>query len=243
MNEKLEALAELYAKDRIYPLNCFTNSSIVRIFQKKYPQNHYSREVELILKRQPNEPAQRGADLPWWGSKFFSGTDKKIMVISNDSLSPDAGSVVFYACLMQVLDEAYYRDFIRNHNLTKFVSWKKAKNLLSRMSPLENMFITDASKVYREGSWKDRDFNHIRSRALLKKEIEICNPYLVILLGEQPLRVLGFEQKYADVVGKAVLSKEGKKYIVAPFPSNANARDYEERANNTFKLVGSYIAT
>lgn len=77
-------------------------------------------------------------------SPYFAGMDKKIMVISNDSLSPDAGSIVFYACLMQVTDEYQYRDFIRNYSLPKFISWIKSRDLLSRIFSLDNLFITDA---------------------------------------------------------------------------------------------------
>ncbi|KUO51850.1 MAG: hypothetical protein APF76_14990 [Desulfitibacter sp. BRH_c19] len=239
--EKLTALATLYAEEMIYPLECYKNSSIVRIFQRRYPKNYYSQDIEVLLKNQKYIRVQRGADLPWWGSKYFDEKHKRIMIISNDSLSPDAGSIVFYACLMQIIDEYQYRDFIRDYNLPKFISWKKSKDLLSRISSLDNMFITDASKVYRRGSWNDRDFDHEKSRLLLKREIEICNPNLVILLGEQPLKVLEFKQKYANVVGSEILSAESKKFIVAPFPSNANARNYEERAYNTEKLVKSIL--
>ena len=199
--QQLDRLSDLYAMEKIYPLGCFKKNTIVRIFQTRYPNDHYSQEVEVILSKQKYSRTQRGADLPWWGKKYFNDLNNRIMVISNDSLSNDAGSIVFYACLMRIMDEHEYGEFIRNYDLKKFISWKKVKDFLYRISSLDNLYITDASKVYQKGSWKDGDFDHAKSRRLLEEEIEICNPGLVILLGKRPLKVLEFKEKYANVVG------------------------------------------
>jgi len=80
------------------------------------------------------------------------------------------------------------------------------------------LYITDASKVFKKGSWQDRDFDRKKSKDLLGAEIEFCNPDLIILLGSQPLHLLTETKNYAFAVesGKPIFIK-GKKCVVSPF--------------------------
>ncbi len=161
------------------------------------------------------------------------------MVISQDSLAPDAGSVVFHACFMPIMNQATYKRFRDKHNLEKFRSWAIAKRFLSAVATLDRIYLTDASKVYRKMSWKDGDFDVQLSKRLLEEEIEICSPRLIVLLGSTPMALLRFQEKFADVVGREILSKGNKDIIVAPFPSVANAT-FKRRAVETLRLVKSY---
>lgn len=236
--DSISKLAQLFAYYRVYPSECYTEGTIVRILQKMYPDNHYCRDMDTFLKYQDYGRTQRGADLPWWGQDYFNGQhEKKVMIISNDSLSKDAGSIVFYTCLMQLISEKDYSGFIRSNGLTRFVSWKKAKDLIGKITGFDNVYITDAAKVYNKGSWDDGDFDIRLSRELLNHEIDICDPELVILLGTQPLKILGFDESYPLVVGRKVLNKNHLKFVVAPFPSNANTYNYAERKADTIRLV------
>lgn len=102
--------------------------SPVRSFQHIYPENHFSSQVEIFLREHIYKPSQRGADLPWWGSKYFTDeSGRRIIVISQDSLAPDAGSIVFYACLYSVVnskdDYINFTQGLDSKNLFAFNHW------------------------------------------------------------------------------------------------------------------------
>lgn len=235
---QIVSLANLFARYRIYPKNSFSEKTTARIFQQTQPYDHYARDLDQFLALQQYDKEKRGADLPWWGKDFFLSSQAKVMLISSDSLAKDAGSIVFHACFMPTMDEAVYKRFRDEHNLEKFRSYGRAKNLLSSVSQLESIYLTDGAKVYKHGSRKY--FDEQQSRQLLEEEIELCNPHLIILLGSSPLELLRFEENYADVVGKRILNRAGRPFIVAPFPSVANQKYYQSRFDNTVQLVKSF---
>ncbi len=63
---KIEKLAQLFAKYKIYPERCYHENTPVRVFQRVFPNNHYSKDLETFLSYQNYEPTKRGADLPFW---------------------------------------------------------------------------------------------------------------------------------------------------------------------------------
>ncbi|MDP2946335.1 MAG: hypothetical protein Q8N61_02690 [bacterium] len=230
MNQ-IMTLSKIFARYRAYPISKYIPQSPVRCFQRLYPKNHFSSQVEAFLREHIYNPAQRGADLPWWGSKYFTDEiGRRVMVISQDSLADDAESIVFWACLYPVVsskDEYIkFTQGLDNKNLFAFNRWETMrKQLLDWKIDLRLCYITDASKVYKDDSRKS--FDKPKSKELLKAEIEFCNPDLVILLGKSPLLLMDFPQlshinptkKYAYAVeaGK-LLWFENKKYVIAPFP-------------------------
>ena len=101
---RIEKLARLFARYKIYSKNCYIDYSPARIFQKMFPEDHYSRDMEEFFSYQDCEPAQRGADLPWWGKKFFTEqAGFRVLIVGQDSLTKDAGSVVFLPTSCQSL--------------------------------------------------------------------------------------------------------------------------------------------
>jgi hypothetical protein len=62
---KLVDLAKVFANYKIFPCNCFGDGTPVRVFQQMYPNDHYSKEVELFFLQQDYESVRRGADLPY----------------------------------------------------------------------------------------------------------------------------------------------------------------------------------
>jgi hypothetical protein len=238
---RISSLGELFAEYKVYPNECFPETSTVRKFQKTHPWDPYAQDLNKLLPLQQYNPQQRGADLPWWGEKFFSATgDFRVMVISQDSLTEDAGSVVFHACFMTSMDLPSYKRYRREHHIEHFRSWGMAKELLNQMSELKNMYITDASKVYIKGSWKDRDFDSDLSRKLLVEEIELCDPNLLVLLGASPLRLLAPKETFSQVVGREILNMFNRDCVAAPFPSVANHYHYRSRVEHTMNLLRSY---
>lgn len=224
---RLEELARLFAGYRIYPASCYRADSPARVFQRMFPAEHYSRDIEILLRLQDYAPRQRGADLPFWGKKYF--TEEKglrVMIVSQDSLMKDAGSVVLYAHLMPVIqDKVEFRTYddqvhaARPGGRSFYASWRIVRDQLRAWNiDLDFLYLTDAKKVYTEGSWEDRDFDDVRSRELLKAEIELCDPDLLILLGRSPLAAVDEHLSYADILErKTIISVCGKTCIVAPF--------------------------
>lgn len=222
--KKIKELAQLFVKFRIYSNRYCNDGSAVRIFQKMFTYDHYSRDLETFLTFQNYIPERRGVDLPWCGKKFFTKqTDFRTLIVSQDSLAKEAGSIVLFTHLMPVIDnEAQYRKYTSQLNAGKtfsFNSWNKIKSQLIKWNiDFDFLYITDAMKVYKKGSLEDRDFDRKESKKLLEAEIEFCNPNLVILLGASPLHLLERDKNYASAVegGKSILI-QGRKCIVAPF--------------------------
>lgn len=223
--KKINELAQLFAKYKIYPKSCYNDCSPARVFQRMFPENHYSKDLETFLSCQNYKSTQRGADLPWWSKSFFTEElDSRVLIISQDSLSKDAKSIVFFAHLMPVINNEYrYKEYVDQLNGKRSFSFKNSwnkvrKQLIEWNIDFDFLYITDASKVYKKGSLKDKDFDRGKNKELLESEIEFCNPDLIILLGEQPLNLLYKTKSYSSVVegGKSILVK-GKKCVVAPF--------------------------
>jgi hypothetical protein len=242
LKEKLKQIATLFSQYNIYPREKFIENTPARLFQSYFPDDYYNKDLNFLLSYQGTTATQRGADLPWWGSKYFSNdAGYRTMVIAQDSLSPDAGSIVFYTSWMDKMDVNDFSAFRKAHHLPRFNSYSLARDLLKKLCDFDYSYITDASKVYMSGSWNDHDFDLLKSKTLLFEEIEICNPDIVILLGKDPMKLMDFKEKYIEVVGKKCLIKNDKKYVIAPFPSltfkNSSKNLYEERELNTIDLL------
>lgn len=249
--EKIIQLSNLFADYQLYPKQLFTEDTPVKAFQRMYPDNSYSIQIEEFLKYHDYKPARRGADLPWWGSSYFSeAKSQRVFIISQDSLSVDAGSIVFFANLFPVCKtkeeyERYHSSLGPNQSF-RYSSWVKLKELFEQQWKLyyDFLYITDAAKVYKQGSWKDRAFDKPRSKKLLEKEIKFCNPDLIIILGGPGLSLLLPDAKFSDIVeiGKPI-SILSIKTVVAPFPigngpTQPRFKERLELATEKIKNVG-----
>ncbi|NSW92571.1 MAG: hypothetical protein HPY74_18270 [Firmicutes bacterium] len=233
MNNKIKHLAMIYRDYLIYPEECYSENSAVKKIIREYHDDHYSKEISYFLKFHKYKKVRRGADLPFWGRKYFSNEPgQRIMVIAKDSLAEDAGSTVFYACLMDKLDEYQFSRFRKAQGIPPFKSWKRAKEFLLAIGDLDYMFITDARKVYRDKN----NFDDEKSLELLNREIDFCNPDLVVLLGDATYNLFQFGIRYSTDVGMLPLIRNGIIFVPAPFPSFANAT-YNERIGSTLDLI------
>ena len=99
--QNLEVLAETFAKYKIIPNKCYGYDSPARVFQRLFPDDHYAKDIENLILYNNYKPSKRGSDLPWWGKEYFgSKAGKRVIIISQDSLAQDAGSIVFFCHLM-----------------------------------------------------------------------------------------------------------------------------------------------
>lgn len=246
----LKRLAGLFAEYQIHPLRQYGETSPLRVFQARYPESYYSEQADYLLRYQHYTPKRRGADLPWWGEKYFSlESGYRVMVISNNSSAKDAGSVVFFAHLMNLVEEKaefdeYLQKVAENYRV-QFNSWHKIKNQFREWKlDFDYLYITDASKVYQGSSEEEVDDE--KSRELLLQEIETCEPDLCIILGGTPLAIIDKKMAYSAIVDKGDYITIGKyKTVVSPYPAGngVSQKNFAERLvkastliNNAFKV-------
>jgi len=237
---KIDELAQIFAEYKIYPQKRYDKHSPVRVFQKMFPGNHYSKDLETFLSYQDYKFEQRGADLPWWGRKYF-GEEKgsRTMIIAQDSEMPNAGSIALFAQLFPVIDSLeQYKKFVialgKKGNYGFAQRFRVKKQIINWGLDFDFLYITDASKVYENNN----SFNKIKSKELLEREIDFCNPSLIILLGAQPLYLLDKTKKFGDVVGKNILIK-GRNCAVAPFITGLgiSRKDFKPRLAMVSNLI------
>ena len=222
-SDRVAALAGLFSKYKTHPARCYDSTSPVRVFQKMFPENYYSRDMETFLRAQKYTATHRGADLPWWGEHFFTGHDGyRVCLVAQDSNAKDAGSVALYAHLLSTVrdNRDLFKKFEKRVHAKRsfFHSWSIVREQLQawNIDPAF-LYVTDAKKVYSPGSWKHRDFDVERSKELLEAELRMCAPDLIILLGASPLSLLDADAGYASVVGKDPIMLCGAKTIAVPF--------------------------
>lgn len=245
-NNKIEELSLIFEKYKIYPQSCYRDS-FLSYFSETHKENYYAKDINEFIEYHNYKQERIGADLPYWGSKYF--TDEKgirIFIIAQDSNSKDAESVTFYANLMQIMDLKQYKEYIGKFQ--KFTGWGKVKELLNDCNiNLDYTYITDARKVYpvesikyKESKSDDKEIVEYKRKArrkllinrkndainkeLIEQEIKFCKPDVIIILGNAGLNLLDRNLKLTDILeGDSVIYKETKKYFICPFPSNANA--------------------
>lgn len=243
---RLQELSLIFKSYKTFPLSCYKNGTPLRRFQELYPTDYYSSQAEAFLQYHDYSQAQRGSDLPWWGKYFFSDAKGfRVMIISQDSLAKDAGSIVFFASLFPVCNsEQEFQRYVSGLNENQsfsYNSWRKVREQLNKWGiDLNYCYITDAAKVYKNGSWKDRDFDKKKSKELLQSEIKLCKPDLIVLLGTSGLALLNKNIKYGDVVekGKPILIN-GKECVVAPFITGQGhtQKNFKERLDIASKVI------
>ncbi|WP_421381742.1 hypothetical protein ACOJQI_20915 [Bacillus salacetis] len=240
----VKALSELFRDTRIYSQNRYSKNSPLRIFQKEYPNHTYSKEVDEFISTQSLEAFGDGADLPWWGDKYFSDIKApRVMILTQDSLGPNKGSVVAYMPFL--IDESKsssdLNEYVRRYDWQKFGAFTRFRNLFKKLE-LDNRFlyVTDARKV--SGDWK----------RVLEKEIEIVSPDVILCLGQTGLEYLSDIKsgvtKLVDRKDTIVEITTGrlpqmikKPVVVASlFPSGSNGHythEREDNSANTFNMV------
>lgn len=243
MKEKIEDLAKIFAKYEIYPKNGYTRGTPARLFQEKYPENYYSKNLERFLRYQDYQ-VETGADLPWWGENFFTDeASKKAMIISQNSYAVGAGSVVFFAHLFGIIEkEEDYNDY--NCNLDAKYLKKNKKSKWTWRSFLD-------VKEFIAGCYMNKDFIYItdafkvdsnkESRNLIDEEIEFCKSCgvkILIILGSEALSLLeGRNIKFKEVVGEKI-KVQGLDCVVVPFPTGQG----KAGRNRPRKIVKDWMA-
>ncbi|HHU31831.1 MAG TPA: hypothetical protein GXZ50_04110 [Clostridia bacterium] len=248
MDDKVKELSLTFAQYKVYPISKFIDDSPLRKFQELYPSNHYSIEIERFLAYHNYSPIRRGADLPWWGEEYFSSSlGFRVMIITRDSLSEDAGSVVLFSHLFPVIQsQSEYMSFINSINNKQsfsFNSWNIFRTQFSQWGlNLDYLYVTDAAKVYKMDN--NTSFDKDKSRRLLKQEIEICNPDLIIMMGSSSFDLLTKGLKFGEVVESGrTISVQGIKCVVCPFISGQGVtqKRFKEKLAKATETINSVL--
>ena len=216
--EKIGKLAQLFAKYSIYPKEKFAINTAAGWFLEN-SNNYYADDLRNdFLPKQNYSSEKRGADLPFWGKEYFSnGKGKRIFIIAQDSKTPDAGSIVFWAHLFGNLD--LYKKFRSAFGKNPEAALRYDKFILDECElNLDFLYITDAQKVYQDNSWKK--FDHDQSKILLEEEINFCQPDVIIFLGGSGLELLAERRKLADYYqSNENIKINGIDCFMFPFPT------------------------
>ncbi|MEH6908554.1 uracil-DNA glycosylase family protein [Neobacillus drentensis] len=269
---KITSLGEIFKPYGIYPQDRFHEKTAVRVFQNTHPFHHYAKEAEHFIQTQPVNSDRIGADMPYWGKKYFSkekGT--RYFIISQDSNSLDAGSIVFYAQLMNnEISPDEINTYINKHCLTKFRSWGEARKflLLELELDMDYVYLTDAKKVYPIGKKEQNlkadqnqrqkwlSFEEETSRKLVFEEIELCSPDVIIAMGTNALDLLNpnlptqsvilEENKLIQKIARTIKCENGKilnELIYSPLPSGANRKYFNQESKIKVKeAIYKYLA-
>jgi len=181
--DTIKELAFLFRDRGIYSKHRYEKEDCpLRYFQRKFRQDSYKTDIETFLNIQLDFYSGKGADLPWWGNRYFTNDDGiRIMILSQDSRNPDGGSVALYSPFLEEKgNNDEYRNIIDSHNnWSDFPSFEKIKGLLNQCPiDFDFIYVTDAMKI--EKGWKE----------LLEEEIQIIEPDIILCLGNIGLMYL-----------------------------------------------------
>lgn len=245
----IDTLSKKYAEYRIYPKRKYVAGTPLKEYLDLYPNETYAKLIEKFLSQHKYEPLQRGADLPWWGESYFS-TEKgfRAFIIAQDTYAPHAGSIVFFSHLMPLniqwgQYEQYRNRLNNNYRGFTYNSFSSVRNVIVNKWELEQrfLFITDGAKVYNTASSKDGDFDRIKSLELLRAEIEICDPDLIIILGTAPLKLLVPKGNYRELVemNEYYYLDNTYKCVISPFiiGQGITQPNFDNRFNIATELI------
>ncbi len=240
---KIRGLAQIFAKYKIYPKERFTSCTAAGWFLDN-SNNYYAQNLKTeFLPNQNYKSQKRGADLPFWGKDYFSAKQgKRIFVIAQDSLTLDAGSIVFWAHLFENPD--LYKSFKKSFNKNPESSLGYDKFIFKKCDlNLDFLYITDAKKVYQECSYKK--FNNPQSKKLLNEEINFCQPNIIIFLGLAGYQLLIEKQRLVDYYrNNKKIRINGIDCFVFPFPTGNGliwAKKYKNEVESEIKNLKNKI--
>lgn len=245
----LDRLTKLYSEYQIASKESLENEKSPYMLIKQLC-NHakYFQSMEQLKERLPDKTEQRGADLPFWGEKYFSKNLKglRTMIIAQDSLSEDAGSIVFYAPLLRLnWDKETYNTQFYNHLSGETFGYTSYRDVLFALNSwqvdIDFLYLTDARKIYKSNNLpkEQQRIDKVASYEFIKKEIETVQPHLIYLLGSQAFTLFGYKRElFAEYVGKKTIAIENTPAIVAPFVTG-QGKSNKDRFNGRFENTQS----
>jgi len=243
MEHSIIKLAKIFQEYKIYPNRKYKNNTPVHWFLQDFKEDSYTKDLKEFLKYQDYNTNRRGADLPWWGEKYFSSEKGiRVMIISQDSLAEDAKSIVFYANMLPHPNE--FKNWEKKFKVKKsfYDSWNKFSNLLESWNmDFRFIYMTDARKVYKQSDKKN--FDNKLCKELLIKEIDICNPELIICLGRSAINLLYPEfgkNKLYELINSQLYHKN-RPVCVSYFPTGRGFNNFKKYRIKISECISKYL--
>jgi len=257
--ERIIDLSRFYDDDnyKFYPNRCDGKSNLKKIMNSipdYYQKYYYFEEIKEFLKVQTDRNVNKGPDLPFWGKNYFTISNRpKILILSQDSHSEYSCSVVFYACLFELIcNKKEFEIFRKKVSISDFVAYDLVRNYFIEMFDrnLDTIFLTDAYKFFKINKKGIEIRDTKRSRELLQKEIVVLEPDIIITLGclswDLIKPIYKNHKKYSACVSK-ILSLENPflnkihHIVVSPFPGYRRIDFFNLYREKTIKNVKDSI--
>ena len=164
----------------------------------------------------------RSVDLPFIGESVIQTGHAKYLFVFEGSLSPtEKLSVNVLACLWPLEGTA--------GPLQRIVRafWPSRYDLIVECLGIKreiakHSYVVDAVRIgMQDGEKPDRE----RNRELLKEEIGLLNPKLVVLVGKKADKTIGEEAQ----------EEEGRDYFAVPFPTKARSEQDTKKAKQKYE--------
>jgi len=189
----------------------------------------YRREYITELQNRPDQRSAlrltgiaRSVDLPFIGDAVVETGQAKYLVIFEGSLSrSDHLSITVLSCLWLLDQHTISRDIFQSFWGGRRHAYDYIHKCLGMNAGIaRHCYITDAVRIGKPNGKQDR----LQNRQLLKREIELLSPELVVLVGKSA----------ADTIGNEDQREHSSLYCRVPFPTKRRSRQDVEKANRQY---------
>lgn len=237
-------------EETIYPKNCFyigekedfkTPYHVIKNELKNKNLTYFSL-TENFIKKQDDLSQRRGADLPYIGENYFTNKEgTRVMMVTQDSDAPSAGSIVF---LGPLLEERYTREEYKRikNKCNKFLksyqfnagSYSHALETFDYWNiDISYLYLTDARKVH---LLNGGGFDEQESLNMIINEIKAVDPHIIVAAGDIAYNLLRelTECEFTTTNGKVVFHIMNKPVVRAPFfIGRGRQGNFDEKSKRT----------
>lgn len=246
--------------ETIYPKGCYFIDDIHERPDFKTPYHIIKRQLvnkdltyfsmmDNFINKQENASKRRGADLPYIGESYFS--DKKgtrVMMVTQNSDAPRAGSIVFLGPLLaeNYTDEEYRivkgkcNSFLKPSQFHAG-SYRHAVETLAYWNiDVQFLYLTDARKVHH---LNEEGYDEQMSIDLIENEIDAVAPDILVPAGDVAYNFLRnlTQDQISTANGEVVFHVRGVPVVRAPFFTGrgrqGNFQDKSDRTKATLESL------
>jgi hypothetical protein len=187
-------------------------------YQRKYIDRWKSRVVQPRVNRSTN--VSRNVDLPFIGEAVIKSGSAKYMFVFEGSLSQSNRlSITVLSCLWPIANFQPIQSIFQMFWSSPYFYIVECLGITPSIA--RNSYVVDAVRIGTENGRQDRQKN----RELLKREIELLNPEIVILVGGTA----------ADTIGNKTQRENESLYFKAPFPTKRRSKQDIEKAKGKYE--------
>lgn len=168
----------------------------------------------------------RSVDLPFIGESVIQTRRAKYIFVFEGSLSPpDRLSVTVLSCLWPLeglIDQEPHQGIFRTFWQSPYDYIVECLGINVEIA--KHSYVVDAVRI---GKQDGRQQDRKKNRKLLKQEIDLLDPELVVLVGRTA----------AVTLGKEAQEEQGRCYVEVPFPTKRRSKQDVKKADSDFKKL------